>query len=383
MSFKIKKNNENISNGNYSISARKINEFKLSKKSEKSKLTLKNSINQDFIIPEFRGEIIAGSIKSKTGKSIENKNVSLSIPGKNYVFEITKTNQKGQFVFNLENQNTNSNIIIQAIDSDKDDFKIELTEEKSPSYNALVFDDFQINIAATKNIELKSIANQIENAFYQTKKDSILPEKDLTSFYKKTATEFILDNYTRFPTLKETIIEVIEGLYFEKKNKNYTLLIRDFDLNNKLEIPALVIVDGLLIQDVNELLDHKADLFFKIDIIKGGYYYGTKLFNGLISFTTKEYNYESKINGDFIIKPNILRPVARKEYFQPNYSVNNSLDRIPDYRQQLLWLPNVSLEKEQKFSFFTSDITGQFEIILEGFTDTGIPVYETEIIEVK
>ena len=76
--------------------------------------------------------------------------------------------------------------------------------------------------------------------------------------------------------------------------------------------------------------------------------------------------------------------MGRKEYFQPQYSFTNNLSKIPDYRHQLLWIPNVKLEnKERSFSFFTSDVLGAFEIILEGFTNSGIPIYRSEIIEVK
>lgn len=384
LDLKQKTEKENL-NGNYSISVRKLDAaFQKNNSTVLNKTSNEPVFNSQNILPEFRGEIICGKIISKSNKNTENINISLSIPGKNYTYKITKTNKKGEFIFNLDTKNTSQNLIFQIIDSEKEDFKIEVLDTKSPNYSALVFEKLQIYEVTKNIIEEKAIANQIENAYYEKKKDSLYADKDLKAFYNTLQTEYILDNYTRFPTLKETIIEVIEGMYFTKTNKNYTLHLRDFDLNNKLDIPAMIIVDGLFIQDINDLLDHKADLFSKIDIIKGGYYFGSKLYNGLISFTTKAYDYDSKLKGDFILKPEILRPVGRKEYFQPKYFFNNNLSKIPDYRHQLLWIPNVKLEnKERSFSFFTSDVLGAFEIILEGFTNTGIPIYESEIIEVK
>ena len=173
-------------------------------------------------------------------------------------------------------------------------------------------------------------------------------------------------------------------MYFKTNNENYTLHLYDYDVNSELQLPALVLVDGLIIQDINELFQHKSNNIYKINIVKGGYYFGSKLFNGLIAFTTKNYDYESKLEGDYIIKPEILRPIGRKEYFQPNYTIGNKINRIPDYRYQLLWLPEVKLEdKEQTIFFFSSDIIGEFEIVLEGLSNDGIPVYSSEIIEVK
>ncbi|WP_394759791.1 hypothetical protein [Flavobacterium sp.] len=391
--IKIKLQGEKKIKGNFSISVRKIDEF-----SSKNKLNPKKFIsskspksansdfsNENLIIPEFRGEIISGKIVSKSSENnIENKNISLSIPGKNYAFEITKTNKNGEYIFNLENAYPSANIIIQIIDTDKENYKIEINNAKSPNYSSLTFNDLHLNSELKKLIEEKAIASQIENAYYNLKKDSLASISDTKEFYDSSSKEYILDDYKRFPTLKETIIEIVDGMYYKTTDDNYTLHLYDYDVNRELQIPALVLVDGLLIQDINELFQHKADNIYKINSIKGGYYFGSKLFNGLIAFTTKNYDYESNLNGDFIIKPEIIRPLSRKEYFQPNYSANNNLSRIPDYRHQLLWHPEVKLnDKEQIISFFTSDVTGEFEIILEGFSDSGIPVFTSEMIEVK
>jgi hypothetical protein len=393
VNFNIKPNTTNESlKGNFSVSVRKLDTFSSKNKlninefiASKKATNIESNYNlEHFIIPELRGEIISGKIISKSGtNNIENKNISLSIPGKNYAFEITKTNKKGEFIFNLEKSFPSANIIIQIIESDKENYKIEINKVPSPNYSSLTFNEFQLNPELQNLIEEKAVASQIENAYYENKKDSLIPIKDAKTFYDPLSTEYILNDYTRFPTLKETVIEVVEGMYFKTENKIYSLHLRDFDLNNKLDIPALVIVDGLIIQDINELFAHKADLFYKISLIKGGYYFGSKLYNGLISFTTKQYDYDSKLSGDFIIKPEILRPLGEKKYFQPNYS-NNNANRIPDYRYQLLWLPEIKLEnKEQTISFLTSDVTGEFEILLEGISDNGKPIYVSEIIEVK
>jgi hypothetical protein len=142
-------------------------------------------------------------------------------------------------------------------------------------------------------------------------------------------------------------------------------------------------VDGLFIQDINELLEFNSKKIDKINILRGGYFYGNKLFNGVISFTTKNLDYESKLKGDFIIKPEVLRPIPTKKYYNPNYD-NKISTRIPDYRYQLLWLPELKLkESETDLSFFTSDINGTFEIILDGFTANGDPINIIETFEVK
>ena len=59
-------------------------------------------------------------------------------------------------------------------------------------------------------------------------------------------------------------------------------------------------------------------------------------------------------------------------------------NQIPDFRQQLLWIPNLKLNKDgTTIEFFTSDIIGNYEIRVEGFTVKGKPVSIKEVITVE
>lgn len=383
VTLKVKSNSDLNSKGSYSISIRKIDSLYTLQKSKKNKRNTSEIYKNDIThFPELRGEILEGSITSKTNSPIDNKTISLSISGKINSFKISKTNTQGKFIFNLETPNSNPNITIQVLDPEKENYSIQIVEPKNNIAELIVFDN-QFNISNTlkKTIEERSIANQIQNSYYEQKKDSVQVTKTLISFYEPNEKKYNLDDYTRFPTLKETIIEIIPGLRFEKKNDNYSLHLKDNDTNSELKNPSLVLVDGLLIQDINELFIAKSENFHTISLVNGSYYYGSKLFNGLISFKTKNYEYETKQKVEFILKPNILRPLSYKMYNYPNYSDNPKLDRIPDYRYQLYWNPKFAIEKT--LDFYTSDITGFFEISINGITEAGKQVSIKETFQVK
>lgn len=73
-----------------------------------------------------------------------------------------------------------------------------------------------------------------------------------------------------------------------------------------------------------------------------------------------------------------------KKYFNQIYRKENNNDRIPDYRNQLLWKPHIEFNKEElTIDFFTSDIVGDFEISLEGFTLDGQSVSIREVLKVE
>lgn len=388
--FRINTNSEEFANGNYMLSVRKSDGFLLKNKPSFKELQSEN-INgksnteikdSDFSFPELRGEIISGKLSSNTAE-IKNKKVALSIVGKNNDLKLTKTDDQGRFVFNLEKANPNSNIIVQVIEDNKEDYSVAIDQQKEIDVSNLTFQNFEFNSEFVNNVTDRLVSTQVENAYYAKKKDSTLVPVDSIAFYGSLSKEFKLDAFTRFPTMAETITEVVAGVYFKKENNNYSIHVYDYDPNYESTIPALIIVDGLIIEHVNELFTYNPKNIYKVNVVKGLYYYGSKSFNGIVSFSTKNGDYDTNLKGNFIIRPELLRPQYKKEYFQPDYTSNKN-ERIPDYRHQLLWVPKVNLNVlNSNISFYTSDVAGKYEIILEGFSANGKPVFIKENIEIQ
>ena len=77
----------------------------------------------------------------------------------------------------------------------------------------------------------------------------------------------------------------------------------------------------------------------------------------------------------------LLKPSEEITFFSPNYSSSKN-EKIPDFRYQLYWNPSIK-NASDSFSFYSSDVTGTFEIIVEGFTFDGKPIYEKIFFNVK
>lgn len=393
VNLKITPTSGKLEKGNYSISVRK--QVNLPVKKQKNALEFKennydknykNSITNNKILPELRGELISGSISSKKKElSIENKIILLSIPGKSFAVKSVKTNSNGKFLFILDKTPNYSNCIVQVMDDNRNEYSIQLDELTKVDTTALNFSsELNITINDSVAIQEQSIANQIENGYYDTKKDSLGIDPKTESFFNSFQKEYILDDYTRFPTLKETIIEVVTELYFRKNNDNYLLLVRNSKKDLTIYGPPIVLIDGIVIQDVNELFNYNMENVAKISLINEGYVFGPALFGGLVSIETKNNDYQTKATGDFIKKTEIKRPLYGTKFYTPDYTDQSKNDRIPDYRYQLLWLPHLTFDRSEiPISFYTSDVTGTFEITVEGFTDQGIPVSLKDTFEVQ
>lgn len=392
VNLKLKPIDSKFLKGNYSISIRKKEDLPLQKQVNAIEYTKSNyqttylSSNIILHLPELRGELIYGTITAKkSGKEIKDKTITLSIPCKNFVFKTTKTNDLGQFIFILDKFPSNTNSIIQLMDEDRDEYSLNIDNSNVIDLKKIKFDTaFNISQQYKNAIETRSVASQIQNAFYKNKKDSIITNPNTNSFFNTLEKDYILDDYTRFSTLKETITEVLNEVYYKQKNKQYSIHLRENSNIAEAFGAPLIMIDGILIQDINELFDIDMSTIFKVSLVNQPYVYGTSIFSGILNFVTKDNNYQTKATGDFIKKTTILRPSNTKIYFNQDYSNSPQNDRIPDYRMQLLWAPNFKLETaESTLSFYTSDVSGEYEIMIEGFSENGIPVSEKESFNVN
>ena len=329
-----------------------------------------------FYLPEFRGELISGKITPVEGNlQVENKVVALTIPGNDYIFKNAKTNKNGRFFFSIDEVYQKGNSIVQINELDKEKYKIFIDKKEFNSAEKITGVAFKLNPSIEDWLLKRSIQLQIENAYFNLKKNVILEEKSRGLFYGTMGTEYVLDDYTRFLTVKETFVEVVTLAAIRQEDDiNRIVVFNAYDpdgtaLFNSLD--PLLLMDGMLIQDTNEILNYNAKDTKSIRVIPTAYRYGPKLYSGIVIIKTIKGNFKPLLKGDYMKEFELERPLPAKQYYSPDYS-NKSLKRIPDYRIQLFWEPNIKLaEKELAKSFYASDITGTFEVVLEGYTKGG------------
>ncbi|WGH75725.1 hypothetical protein P8625_00755 [Tenacibaculum tangerinum] len=375
----------NLSSGNYSVSVRLANSNDSYKKTLKNLNIGENFIQDDtfqkkIILPELRGNLIEGEIipidKSKGVKGLK---IGLSIAGKKPITKIATTNKSGKFYFSVENLST-SEIILQVLDKKNTDYKISISNQKF-SYNKK--NNTVKAIALTPNekdfILERSIYAQIENAYSLIKKDS--------SFYTSTSSSLLtsinqvvhLDDYTRFNSIRETIIEVLENVWFTKENNQFKIHVRDANKNTDTSFPSLLIVDGLIVSNHTDFFDFDPKKIKTVSLSQEKHVFGNNIYQGIMYVDTFKHNFgDDQMNYQ---KFTILKPLPFKKYYQENYSLN-SKERIPDYRVQLFWEPNFDNNSKNLF-FYTSDISGKFVIEVEGFDSSGNPISIQKFFTVK
>ena len=385
--LKLQGLNSSVLNGNYSISIRKkysidkigsntSKNFKLQNKNE----VVPKAISNPIYLPELRGELFSGQVITKsTGLPAAYVNVVLSIPEKAFDVKISKADKNGLFYFNVNRGFGQKEPYVHVLQN-MGQFEILWDKPFQLDYENLMFDDLVIMPDITDMILKRSIYAQIENAYSEAKQDSFYLEKSYLPFYLRYSKVYDLDDYTRFPTVKETFVEIIEYVQFRKNKagKQFVNLIQEGITQSNS--PVMVIVDGVFLEDHNKLPDLNARKVKRINVLFNPMVLEPQTFSGLVVFETFNGNFQDFVKDDYVSKVETITPLNKKKYFSQTYTSNDTglpdfTDRIPDYRNQLLWIPDFKLEKEETtLDFFTSDVSGDFEVRLEGFSSKGEPI---------
>lgn len=385
--------------GNYSVLVRKINTKQVVPKSfsgnvfkeyDNKTVSETKAIGESIYLPEFLGEMITGRVINKnTNKAASGKEVVLSILSDEAFQDIVKTNSHGVFYFQLRDSYSRPSALIQVLGKDRDNYSIEINEHQSINYDVLKFNEFHLSNEYEDMIKERSIHNQIQNAYFSVKQDTIKTDNYPKPFFGNPPTVYALDDYKRFPTIAETLVEVIDHVWDQKGEDGKRIIDvreREFDPYYGIDLLPMIIVDGAFIQDHQSLLDFDANKVKNISVLREEYYYGSIVYQGIVMFETFDGDYHNALQGDHLIKADLFSPQPAKAYFHQNYSkdLKTKNARIPDFREQLLWYPNLEFNKNKMtLEFFTSDIKGHYEIILEGFTNLGERVYVKENISVN
>ena len=344
-------------------------------------------IGDQIYLPELRGELISGKILSNAdGSPISNQDIGLSISGAKGIAKISRSDVDGIFYFNLDGSDRKNRIQLEVLKSSGDESKIILDSIGPLNLKSSDFKRITISPDLNSMIRERSIFNQIESAFFEQKADSILVFGSGLPVYKNFQETYVLDDYKRFKTFKETLVEIIENVFIKRIKGKLTLQVRseeDFFVDSG-DTP-LLLIDGLMVQDLNNLLEYDIKKIDQINISRDEFYIGPKRYQGIVSIETKQDEYAQQIEANGLSTINMNAPLSMKEYYFQDYSGASASNKkhIADFRQQLLWKPNLELNEESILEFYTSDSRGDFEIQIEGFTSLGEPVSLSETILVE
>ena len=182
-----------------------------------------------------------------------------------------------------------------------------------------------------------------------------------------------LDEYTRFSSVGETILEFINKVQVTKVRGKQKIGIY-LKEEQRFSPRTLVLLDGVPIYDHEDILRYNPMHIKRMDIYDERYVFGGKDFDGIVMFITREGNlpfFQLSSESQLF---NYDCPQFPPVFDMPDYATVPAKDsRKPDFRHTLYWNPFVEFTNGQSVnhSFYTSDLCGEFKVVVEGITGEG------------
>ncbi len=349
---------------------------------------IEQQVGDSLFLPEQRGELLFGTVTDFNGSPVADKPVVLSIPGKEFLLKFSRTDDDGNFYSYLRKDYKISTAVIQV-----EDEAVKYTIRKGTRGNldlsSLTFLDYKLSADDREAIITRSVRNQIENHFFEVKPDSVLQGDTIDPFDGGIPETLLLDDYTRFPTFEETIVEVVTNAGYRSggKGNDFVKVAQDYETYDEEfnDFSSIIVIDGVFIPNHEKIRTYDARNIKKISLIRDKFRLGGVDYQGLVSVETFDGNYLEMHNYENSTVIDIKNPEPVKNYYNQRYDFDDSrFLRIPDYRTLLFWKPHIEIDKNSyEFEFFTSDITGEYEIMLNGFTSYGKPITLTKTFTVS
>lgn len=337
------------------------------------------SANRYFEKDKF---ILEGTlIEKKSKQAIASQEIFLSKSGEYSDIIPSKTNKKGQFYFPLSLQPGYHDISLQVLHKDSLhlDFNLKDKFNQIGVFVPLKKFEWQNNLDYLQNLwENHMIAKNYNIDSYEHVYDTII-HKGKTNFYGTPKYTVKLQEYVQLDSLSEYFHELISYVKLKKKNHKNQFHVFSYDENKTMNGKPLILYDGVIIDDHSIILNLNPSRIDRIEVVPYEYFYKNSHFHGIVHIISMDKKCDlPKLpnNTERYYLPILTREVkpAPQKVIPDNY---------PDLRTCLLWEPNIILTKENeyKLNFRSSDLSGTYELIIEGISESGEPiVYKQEII---
>jgi hypothetical protein len=334
--------------------------------------------------PEYEGHTIKAMVTDENENQISNAFMFLSVPSRRIQLYGAKSNAQGGVQFHTRDMFGKNEVVIQPLGQTASKYLYEFISPFTDLYPSSVVPLLRIHREHDDVIRSYSIHRQVESAFNAAiSLRSVTP--DSIPVFGIPDRSYLLSDYVKFPILKDVLREYIPEVLVRKKERKSNLFVLDKENQVYFESEPLVLLDGVPVFDTDRIIELPAQSFEKVEVITDKFYYGIFSFNGVVMFTTRNGLRDgTSVNPEAVVLDYEGMQVPL-EYYSPVYNgIVKVSERLPDFRNVLLWNPNIRTDKNGRSNvvFSTSDLPGKYIGVIQGLTADGKPGAATFSFEV-
>ena len=308
-------------------------------------------------LPELHGHILSGIIKDRNGKGVK-ATISLSNQSINSLPSFTSSLEDGTFHFILSRKHRVGKLILKTIPG----AQIEISPPFISYHDQLVVPPLLVPASLKKWILQRAQYVQIEDNYFTEKYALIEPVKNELLLDYVESKPYPLDDYQRFPTIEDPIIEYIPEVNFKKQGEVKKFVLPDY-LDQGQTDSLLVLLNNIPV-DFRRIFSQNATYIEKITVYPKQIAINNYDFAEVIHFETFDR---------FEDKPSSQASIF--DYSIPTYQPRDAFgsSSLPDYRDQLFWgsaptqTEPIRIQKSMNTGDFLVEIMDLSGTVLESF----------------
>ncbi|MDY3293795.1 MAG: hypothetical protein SOX79_04620 [Candidatus Egerieousia sp.] len=326
-------------------------------------------------LPEYEGEIIRGRIAGATTDEIEGlkgRSAFISVPTEKSDLYSSVVDNDGMIKFVTNNIYGTKEMVCEIEDNDLARCHIELISPfVSPKLKGIPA--LRMAPSIKEDLQRRGLSVQLCRSFSADTLASLMPIRENPLIPSFDAIEYKLDDYKRFPVMRELFIEFINEIKVRKVDGKEQLKVKThleervslFDKNN-----SLIMVDGIPIFDHSQVIEYDPLLVESVVVYPYKYYTGWRSFCGMANFVTYKKNLPGiKFNDG-------VRVVQFKGCSYPMaFTCQEIGEDFPDYRELLYWHPQIKLPAGESSAIKVKIPANvkEIRICAEGMIENGTP----------
>ena len=326
-------------------------------------------------LPEYEGEIIRGRIAGATTDEIEGlkgRSAFISVPTEKSGLYSSVVDNDGMIKFVTNNIYGTKEMVCEIEDNDLARCHIELISPfVSPKLKGIPA--LRMAPSIKEDLKRRGLSVQLCRSFSADTLASLMPIRENPLIPSYDAIEYKLDDYKRFPVMRELFIEFINEIKVRRVDGKEQLKVKThleervslFDKNN-----SLIMVDGIPVFDHSQVIEYDPLLVESVVVYPYKYYTGWRSFCGMANFVTYKKNLPGiKFNDG-------VRVVQFKGCSYPMaFTCQEIGEDFPDYRELLYWHPQIKLPAGESSSIKVKIPANvkEIRICAEGMIENGTP----------
>lgn len=336
-------------------------------------------------LPEYRGHLVQGFVKTLDGQPAPGILTYLAAPGKAVRVYSSRSKEDGEVLFEMQNFKGTSEVVVQNNITTDSIYEISIANPFSKDPASLTSRPFLLQPSALNSLLERSVAMQAQDIFFDHRTAPLL-STDSSSFFGEADETYYLDDFTRFPVMEEVMREYVPGVWVRKRKDGFHFMVIDNVNRGVFNNTPLMLLDGVPFFDEDEIMNFNPLLIKKLEVVTKRYYLGPGSYPGIVSYRT----YSHDLAG-FELQPKALKLdyeglQLQREFYQPVYDSPALRDsKMPDQRTLLYWNPDVNTSAAgiAGFEFYTSDVPGVYQVVVEGMTNQGYMGFGTTEFTVR